>query len=264
MINAIHKYPSAEEPPFSGKNYGFPSIDISSMFVTTKKDNNTYQNELPAVPTADTSVQDNGFSKLLDYIRKSKAKEEIATPKEILAPNPEIVVKEEVKEKVPDKPITINGKLPPAQWVKSFNDAFDVVQIRHPEIAKYRPFLTALAGRESTFDPHAGADNKEGRALGYLQLMPMNRRGVSAQEFVNNPVLQLEMTWKLLQSNIKSISSTDRKVASSKGFTESALLAGAWIGGVGGMRNSLYHNINKPDNLGTTVSNYMNRFNKIL
>lgn len=77
--------------------------------------------------------------------------------------------------------------------IKTFNEAFDKVQTRIPEIKKYKKLLTELAERESTFRPDAAAKNTRGIALGYFQFMPFNRKNISPKDFVDNPELQIEM-----------------------------------------------------------------------
>ena len=148
--------------------------------------------------------------------------------------------------------------------IKTFNEAFDKVQTRIPEIKKYRKFLTELANRESSFRPDATAKNISGTALGYFQFMPFNRKNISPKDFVDNPELQIEMAWKLLKEFKNSFSSSDWNKARSKGYTESAMIAGAWLSGAGGVKKFLNTGYKAQDNLGTNVKNYMDRFNKLV
>ena len=150
------------------------------------------------------------------------------------------------------------------EGIKTFNEAFDKVQTRIPEIKKYRKLLTELAERESTFRPDAAAKNTHGIALGYFQFMPFNRKNISPKDFVDNPELQIEMAWKLLKEFKNSFNSSDWNKARNKGYTESAMIAGAWLSGAGGVRNFLNTGYKAQDNLGTNVKNYMDRFNKLV
>ena len=150
------------------------------------------------------------------------------------------------------------------EGIKTFNEAFDKVQTRIPEIKKYRKLLTELAERESTFRPDAAAKNTRGIALGYFQFMPFNRKNISPKDFVDNPELQIEMAWKLLKEFKNSFNSSDWNKARNKGYTESAMIAGAWLSGAGGVRNFLNTGYKAQDNLGTNVKNYMDRFNKLV
>jgi len=154
--------------------------------------------------------------------------------------------------------------VPSVKGTKAFNDAFDAVQSRIPGIRKYRDFLTKLAQRESSFNPKARAGNSNGTALGYFQFMPFNRKGLSDQAFMNNPELQIEMAYKLLNTFKNSFDYTDFSKAKAKGYTESAVLAGAWLGGPGGVKRFLNTGYNSQDNLGTSVKNYMDKFNKLV
>ena len=150
------------------------------------------------------------------------------------------------------------------EGIKTFNEAFDKVQTRIPEIKKYRNFLTKLAERESSFRPDAAAKNTRGTALGYFQFMPFNRKNISPKDFVDNPELQIEMAWKLLKEFKNSFSPLDWNKARNKGYTESAMIAGAWLSGAGGVRNFLNTGYKAQDNLGTDVKHYMDKFNKLV
>ena len=150
------------------------------------------------------------------------------------------------------------------EGIKTFNEAFDKVQTRIPEIKKYRKLLTELAERESTFRPDAAAKNTRGIALGYFQFMPFNRKNISPKNFVDNPELQIEMAWKLLKEFKNSFNSSDWNKARNKGYTESAMIAGAWLSGAGGVKKFLNTGYKAQDNLGTNVKNYMDRFNKLV
>lgn len=150
------------------------------------------------------------------------------------------------------------------EGIKTFNEAFDKVQTRIPEIKKYRNFLTKLAERESTFRPDAAAKNTRGIALGYFQFMPFNRKNISPKDFVDNPELQIEMAWKLLKEFKNSFNPLDWNKARNKGYTESAMIAGAWLSGAGGVRNFLNTGYKAQDNLGTDVKHYMDKFNKLV
>ena len=150
------------------------------------------------------------------------------------------------------------------EGIKTFNEAFDKVQTRIPEIKKYRNFLTKLAERESTFRPDAAAKNTRGTALGYFQFMPFNRKNISPKDFVDNPELQIEMAWKLLKEFKNSFNPLDWNKARNKGYTESAMIAGAWLSGAGGVRNFLNTGYKAQDNLGTDVKHYMDKFNKLV
>ena len=173
------------------------------------------------------------------------------------------------KEESPTRPevgikpeVSVKANIP--KGTAPFNQAFDNVERRIPGIRKYRAFLTDLAARESSFRPDARAKNKSGTALGYFQFMPFNRKGINEEEFVNNPELQIEMAWKLLNDFKNSFTKYDWEAANDKGYSESAMIAGAWLGGARGVKRLLHSRINTSDNLGTSVKNYMDNFNNII
>lgn len=175
---------------------------------------------------------------------------------------PTIRIKPETSIK--EEPPTTSIKASVSKGTEPFNQAFDNVERRIPSIRKYRAFLTDLAARESSFRPDARAKNKSGTALGYFQFMPFNRKGINEEEFVNNPELQIEMAWKLLNDFKNSFTKYDWEVANDKGYSESALIAGAWLGGAKGVKRFLHSRINVSDNLGTSVKNYMDKFNNLV
>lgn len=152
----------------------------------------------------------------------------------------------------------------PVTGTKEFNNAFDKVETKIPEIRKYRDFLTKLAARESSFNPKAKAGNSSGTALGYFQFMPFNRTGISEQTFANDPELQIEMAYDLVNRFKNSFDNTDFVKAKNKGYSESAIIAGAWLGGPQGVKRFLNTGVASSDRLGTSVKNYMDKFNNII
>lgn len=93
--------------------------------------------------------------------------------------------------------------------------------------------------------------------------------GVSIEEFRNNPKLQIEAAAKLAEQFKSQFTEEDRRLAKEKGYSENALLAGAWLGGVGGVRKVLRGEGNPSDKhwskegKGTTVKDRMDKFNKM-
>lgn len=93
--------------------------------------------------------------------------------------------------------------------------------------------------------------------------------GVSVEEFRNNPRLQIEAAAKLAEQFKSQFTEEDRRLAKEKGYSENALLAGAWLGGVGGVRKVLRGEGNPSDKhwskeeKGTTVKDRMDKFNKM-
>lgn len=58
-----------------------------------------------------------------------------------------------------------------------------------------------------------------------------------------------------------SLSEEDRQLARQRGFSEEALMAGVWLGGPGGVKKALRGKGNAKDSNGTSVLQYMKKFN---
>lgn len=237
------------------------SFNQNVSFVNPIKSSQKYQSYTFELPEFKSKLTNN-----LEINKETESQNEgeilyAPKPLEELEELEEFNIFEEQEDKKEDNKI-ITTKYP--SGIKSFNDAFDAVQIKIPEIKKYRKFLTELAYRESSFRPDAVAGNANGAALGYFQFMPFNRKGISSKDFVNNPRLQIEMAWKLLKEFKGSFNSVDWAKARNKGYTESAMIAGAWLSGAGGVKRFLKTGYKAQDNLGTNVKNYMDRFNKLV
>lgn len=120
-------------------------------------------------------------------------------------------------------------------------------------------FWANIAQDESGFTPGiVGENDKYGvEALGYFQMLtkynnkPMNiagtYSGVDSQTFLNNPVIQLQAAQNMKNHIMGMFSNKDLEAARAKGYTDSALVAGAWAGGVGGVRKWLHYGKNSVD-----------------
>lgn len=227
------------KPKASTKEYNFNN-QFSTNFtpITAKETNNTLSVDSPVTEIFGASSQ------IVDWIPKLDITDDLIFADQTLQASPT------------DNTRSVGG-------TKAFNDAFDIVQMKMPEIKKYRPFLTKLAQRESSFNPRARANNSTGTALGYFQFMPFNRKGLSEQSFTNNPELQIEMAYKLLKVFKNSFDSTYFAKAKARGYSESAIVAGAWLGGPNGVKKFLNTGFANQDNLGTNVKNYMDKFNNL-
>lgn len=141
-------------------------------------------------------------------------------------------------------------------------------------------FFAKLANKESGFDPYI--QNKLGApAYGYFQFMQGTSNGRSwdnitrfantdIETFRRSPELQIQAAQKLAESFLKGFSKEDYKRARELGYSDSALLAGAWLGGVGGVRKFLHKGISVDDkawskgkNIGTDIQTRMKEFNNI-
>ena len=185
MSKLIQKYSTNDLVPPNASSFNLPMLGLSSLFVapTNSIKPKEVNKSLTQEVTKDESLEQ--LTMFLENLAKQKNDSPVIEEVVIEVPKEEIVKEKEVKEKE-----VKNVNIPTG--TKTFNDAFDIVQRKHPEIIKYRSFLTKLAQRESGFNPKAGANNKVGTALGYFQLIPSNRQGISYEKFVSDPVLQIE------------------------------------------------------------------------
>ena len=146
----------------------------------------------------------------------------------------------EASAKKPDTSSTSNLKGP-----ESYEKSWEEYLQEHPEHAVFKGILDKLAKKESAFknvQNYAGAP-----AYGYFQLWKTNIGSHTPQEFLNNPKVQIKQAIQLLQNNIRTFTDEDWKKGEESGYGIDSMLAGAWLGGVGGVRNFLHRNINAND-----------------
>jgi hypothetical protein len=137
-------------------------------------------------------------------------------------------------------------------------------------------FFAKLAEAESGFNPTI--KNSAGYpAWGYFQFMDgsftdSNGRTrtwsnikdiaeVDVKTFLNNPDLQIKSADKLADKFLSSFSKKDFDRAKALGYSDSALVAGAWLAGAGGVKNFLHKGHNAKDVHGTNVAQRMQEFN---
>ena len=137
---------------------------------------------------------------------------------------------------------------------KGFDDFKENYKKSGIDPAKF-DFFASIAKHESNFNPTV--QNKAGApAFGYFQFMQDGKKwnniskfaGVDIQTFRNNPILQIKAAEKLANAFLSQFTEEDKKRARELGYSDSALVRGAWMGGVGGVRNFLYKGINASDN----------------
>lgn len=137
-------------------------------------------------------------------------------------------------------------------FLQDYNTAWKGTRYDTPE---WRAFWTKLAKRESSFNPQVM--NSIG-AKGYFQLMPYNR----SSTWQNN-TQQFAEADKLIRSMEAKITADDLRRAEALGLNKQALLAGAWLGGIGGMRAAL-RGQTRADKNGTTIMSRMKDFNNLV
>lgn len=154
--------------------------------------------------------------------------------------------KEDSKDEKKNPAITYKGK--------GFDDFKENYKKAGIDPAKF-DFFASIAKHESNFNPTV--QNKAGApAFGYFQFMQDGKKwnniskfaGVDIQTFRNNPILQIKAAEKLANAFLSQFTEEDKKRARELGYSDSALVRGAWMGGVGGVRNFLYKGINASDN----------------
>ena len=112
----------------------------------------------------------------------------------------------------------------------------------NPEVEQYRDFLIKTAKRESGFNSSirntAGAPN-----YGYFQMGVEEIRkttGLSVDKFLHNPVQQILGAVKLYKMNLKTLKVLGvYNLGREKGYSDDALVSGAWMGGPGGVKKYL-------------------------
>ena len=148
--------------------------------------------------------------------------------------------------------------------------------VNHKDQSSRFDFFAKLAQAESSFNP--SAQNSNSGALGYFQFMEgKTNKGswdnitryanTDRTTFKNNPTLQIEAMHRMVDDTLSRITPEDLQLAKQKGYTLSALVAGAHFGGMSGMRRYLKTGKSASDrhwsktNAGTDVAKRMQEFN---
>lgn len=124
----------------------------------------------------------------------------------------------------------------------AFEQVLDEAEKINPEVKQFRNFLVKTAKRESGFNSYI--QNKAGAPYyGYFQMGKEEIRrttGLSIEQFRNNPVQQILGAVKLYKINLKTIKAIGiYNLGKEKGYSDDALVAGAWMGGPGGVKKYL-------------------------
>jgi len=127
-------------------------------------------------------------------------------------------------------------------------------------------FLDAIGQRESS--NRYDIVNQYGY-MGKYQFGPKTLRwlgyDISKEEFLSNPSIQEEAMIKLMKKNRKSLSrhieKYDGKIIHGIFITESGLIAAAHLVGAGGVRKFLRNGRISKDGFGTSVVDYITKFN---
>ena len=178
-------------------------------------------------------------------------------------PSYEIKVEEPIETDNPKiKNIPTTLKFPTIKRQKRFvssNDSFtsvlDKLAAEDESIAKNKDILSRLAQVES----NQKWDARNNRAYGAFQLMDFNITG-DVNDFINNPEEQIKQANRLLEFNKSQFTKRDLELAQKQGYNYDQLLAGAWLGGVGGVRKVLNGTGNPSDKDGADVRSRMQKF----
>lgn len=128
---------------------------------------------------------------------------------------------------------------------ENFKALFENYLKSDPDAKKYEKVLTDIAKHESNFK--YSIQNLSGApAYGYFQFWQDGNinnitkySGLSVEDFRNNPDAQIAAAVKMARSIENQFNSEDLRIAKAKGYTMDALIRGAWLGGVSGVRKVL-------------------------
>lgn len=175
-------------------------------------------------------------------------------------------------------PDIIRSKPKAIKGSSSFEEAYKKAVQINPSVAKYKDFLTRTAKRESNFNSYI--QNTAGAPYyGYFQMGEQEIKkttGLTVEQFRNDPVAQILGAAKLYEMNlatVKQLKAFDGKdsikvyeLCKQKGYSDDAIVAGAWAGGPGGVKKFITGKGNPSDSHwyggqgGTSVGKLMNEF----
>lgn len=126
-----------------------------------------------------------------------------------------------------------------------FKSEFDKYIERDPSAKQFESVLTRIAKCESNFN--LTIQNTAGApAYGWFQFWQDGKvnnithySGLDVNSFVQNPQAQISSAIKLVKDILRQFTPRDYQLAQSKGYNTNALIRGAWLGGVGGVRQVL-------------------------
>lgn len=126
-----------------------------------------------------------------------------------------------------------------------FKHYWDEYVSKDPSAAKYEGILTDIANHESRFN-YSIKNTAGAPAYGYFQFWEDNKTknithysGLSVEEFRRNPLAQIAAAVKMARNIENSLTKNDLKMAAQKGYGLASLIRGAWLGGLGGVRQVL-------------------------
>lgn len=206
-------YSSLDPPPIERKT------DLLDLIETNP---NLYQNNMMTITDAPNTDQD-------------IFQQDIPNPFEFQTDEPYFEPQVSKQDSIEDSKVVLKGS-------KSFEEAFEKALKIDPSIAKYKNYLVKTAKRESNFNSYI--QNTTGAPYyGYFQ-MGKNEIAIttkmSVEQFRNDPVAQILGACKLYEMNLNTIKKLGvYNLGKEKGYSDDALVAGAWMGGPGGVKKYL-------------------------
>lgn len=150
-----------------------------------------------------------------------------------------------------------------------FERAFAEAVKRDPSVSKYKNYLVRTAKRESGFNSYI--QNQAGAPYyGYFQMGKdeiKSTTGMTVEQFRNDPVAQILGAVKLYEMNLSTMKRNGAySLGKARGYSDDALVAGAWLAGPGGV-NKYLKGLGDPSDShwynnhgGTSVSQIMNNW----
>lgn len=184
----------------------------------------------------------------------------------------EPVVKQNPVKKIIKKPATTPSFRPSrglAQFNLDFDEALKVGGEEARQLQSRRGILTHLAQVESTFD--STRKNPKAPAYGYFQFMQglyngnnhdniRKHAGVDIDTFRRSPILQIRAANSLANEFLSIFGKSNIERLHKLGWTDNAILAGAWLGGPKNVMRYAFRGIDTSDGA-DSVGKRMKKFN---
>lgn len=190
---------------------------------------------------------------------------QVDEPQFIRFNRPQITLNEDSSEKPQSKPQKFTGRKGQAEFERAFAQAAS----ENPELMRHKDFFIKLCKHEGGFNP--GIQNSAGAPyygyFGFGQAALKQTSNYTMDQFRKDPVEQIRAAGKLYNQHIqaaKRLGFYDR--AKQMGYSDDAIVAGAWLGGAGGVKNFIMNNRDASDSHwyggkgGTSISKRMKAF----
>lgn len=234
------------------------NLTTPSKEFSKRKDN--YQNYLDISDTDNPLIddEDNPVSQFKSYFKTNGSSTKDDDTTDELISDLEDVVE---KAKDTQKKTKIKTSYSPGarSWLSAYSKVSD------PDANRYKNVLFRLSSIESSYNPRANNGNK---AFGYTQMYESGSThnvshyaGTSTRDFLNNPVLQLSSSVKLMRDNDKHLTSSVIARGRAKGLSVDDMRAIMWFSGSGGL--DAYLNGQDRNDGKTKVSQYLTRFRNV-